>query len=654
MIPANPLANPAAIREALRRAARNLIPPPDLRPSEWAEANVRIALGNAIPGPIRFENAPYQRGMIDAPTEPGCERVSLMAGAQTGKTTVLQCIQAYFIAHAPRSQMVMFPSQGDLQTWLEAKFRPMVDENPSLGRMLAKPRGREGVNNSRMISYPGGFMMFAWAGSTKTMRGRSAPVISVDEIDGMEATEEGDPVQLLWQRAATFGDQRLLLESSTPTVKGASRIETAFQQGDGRQFWVRCPDCGEHQVLRWSNVSWEGKDVDGAEQFPETAVYGCAHCGSAWDDGKRIASIRNAERDGGGWRAQRPFRGHASFHISELYSTFRRLRDIVKSYLDKAAVGDLQSFVNVSLAETYAEDGEQSDPAALQARAAPFPAPVPERVLVLTAGIDMQQDRLEVEVVGWAEGDESWSVDYQVIWGDPLAGDVWEDLDDYLGQKFEREGGGTMRIAMACLDTGGTGGATHAAYEYLRARPNRKLFGIKGVPGFGKPIVSAPKKSQAGKNPRKVNLFLVGVDEAKLTVMRRLNLSKPGPGYCHFPDDRLPEYFDQLCAERLVRSVQRGFTLRKWHLTRDRNEAFDCRVYATAALKILKPSYRALAEKVRAPIAPAGSKAAAKPAAKRLPENLQVAAQPPAPEHRRGKRPPAAGGGRKKSWATTW
>jgi phage terminase large subunit GpA-like protein len=645
----SPWSNWDAVKAAVRRARGHLVPPPDLSPSQWAEANVKIALGNAVPGPIRFDNAPYQRGMIDAAVEPGVERVTLMAGAQTGKTTVLQCIQAYFVAHAPRSQMVMFPSQGDLQTWLEAKFRPMIDGNPALSGLLAKPRGRDGVNNSRMISYPGGFLMFAWAGSPKTMRGRSAPVISVDEIDGMESTEEGDPVQLLWQRAATFGDQRLLLESSTPTVKDASRIETAFQQGDGRQFWVACPHCDQHQVLTWSNVTWQGKDDPNGEQLPESAVYGCRHCGGVWDDGHRIAAIRNAESKGGGWRAQRPFRGHASFHISELYSTFRRLRDIVRSYLDKVAVGDLQSFVNVSLAETYAEQGEQVDPTGLMGRVETYPAQVPEGGLILTAGVDMQADRLEVETIAWGVGEESWSVDFHVLWGDPIQGDVWEDLDEYLAQPFQHASGHTLRIAGACLDTGGTGGATQAAYEYLRARQGRRvIFGVKGVPGWGRPIVSAPKKSQAGKNPRKVDLFLVGVDEAKLLVTRRLAIAKPGPGYCHFPDDRTPEYFEGLAAERLLSRQRKGFTVREWHKVRERNEPFDCRVYATAAFKVLNPSLRRAAERLAAEPGKAAAPAARK-------ENPQVAAPTPAPEHRPVKRSAALGGGRRKStWANTW
>lgn len=651
----SPFANPGALRAAIAAALLHLVPPPDLAPSAWAESEngVRIALGNAIPGPIRFDNAPYQRGMIDAAAEPGIQRITLMAGAQTGKTTVLQCIQAYFIAHEPRSQMVMFPSQGDLQVWLDSKFRPMVDANPRLQQCLAKPRGRAGVNNSRMISYPGGAMMFAWAGSPKTMRGRSAPVISVDEVDGMTATEEGDPVQLLWQRAATFGDQRLLLESSTPTIKGASRIESGFEQGDRRRFWVGCPHCGEFQTLKWSQVSWIGRDTPEAEQQPETAAYVCEACAVPWGDGDRVMAIREAEALGGGWRAERPFRGHASFHINELYSCFRNLRDIVQSYLDKIAVGDLQSFVNVSLAETFEEVGEQADAKALEDRCEEFPAAVPAGGLVLTAGIDMQPDRLEVEVVAWGNGEESWSVDYQVLWGDPDRGEVWEDLDDVLATRYRHESGKYLSIKAAALDTGGTGGNTQSAYEYARGKTGRRLFAVKGQGGWGRPIVAAPSRKQSGKTARKVDLFLVGTDEAKLTVMRRLAITKPGPGYCHFPVGRDPEYFAQLGAEKLVTKFLKGFPAREWHKTRDRNEALDCRQYALAALKIINPSFRRAAARLQPKEATTGPVTeAADDGVLDAPENPRVAQPPPETETRpkRAVRKRA----RKSTWATSW
>lgn len=591
--------NVRAVVDAIRRAARNLVPPADMLPSEWAQQNIRIPVGNAVPGPINFDNAPYQRGMLDAVKEPGVRRVTLQTGAQLGKTTVLQCASGYFIAHEPRSQIMVQPTQGDMQTFMETKLRPMFDANPSIRSVMAKQRGRDGVNNSRMISYIGGWLMMSWAGSPKTLRGRSAPVTMADEIDGYDVTAEGDPVQLLVQRSATFGDQALLIESSTPTIKGESRVEAGFQQGDQRRYFVPCPDCGHAQFLRWGQVTWEGKDTPDGEQRPETAVYACESCGSCWDDGMRVAAIRNAERLGAGWKAEKPFRGHASFHAPEMLSTFRRLRDIVQSYLDKMAVGDLQSFVNVSLAETYEEAGDKVDVDSLKARREVYAAPVPAGGVYLTAGVDMQQDRLEVEVVAWGVGEESWSVEYAVLWGDPLAGDVWNDLDDYLAQEFQHASGRALPISAACLDTGGTSGYTQAAYDYARGKTGRRLFAIKGVSGWDRAIVEKPQRKQSGKNARKVDLFLVGVDQAKLLTMRRLANPKPGPGFCHVPHDRDDEWFRQVTAETLRTRYVKGQPVREWHKPdRARNEALDCRCYAYAALKIMVPNLKRLADRL--------------------------------------------------------
>jgi phage terminase large subunit GpA-like protein len=214
----------------------------------------------------------------------------------------------------------------------------------------------------------------------------------------------------------------------------------------------------------------------------------------------------------------------------------------------------------------------------------------------LTAGIDMQQDRLEVEVVAWGEGEESWSVEYRVLWGDPLAGDVWEDLDDMLASLYEHESGAVLTISAACLDTGGTSGYTQCAYEYLRGKTGRKLFGIKGqAPSFGKPIVAKVQRKQSGKKARKVDLFLVATDEAKLVVMRRLANTTPGtPGYCHIPErDDLAEWCKQVTAEKLVVRYVKGQPVREWHKPeKARNESLDCRVYALAALKIMQPSIK--------------------------------------------------------------
>ena len=587
--------NTPGLTRIFREALQALRPPPNLSPSEWAEQNVRIPVGNAVPGLIRFDNAPFQREPLDMLVDPDCYRITMMWAAQLGKTQVALCGQAYHIAMRPSSQMMMQPSEADLKMWLSAKFQPLVDANPVLSQVIARPRSREGTNNTLMKSYPGGFLMFAWSGSPKTMRGRSAPLIVVDEVDGYEVTPEGHPVALIWQRAATFGDQRKLLEFSTPTIKGQSYIEGAFEQGDQRRFWVPCPDCGEAQVLTWDRVIWDGRGDEEAPQRPDTARYTCAHCGSLWDDGMRKAAVRSGE-----WRAEKPFEGHASYHLSEIYSTFRRLADIVRSFLEKKASNDLQTFTNVSLAETWEETGEKADGKTLQARAEPFAAPVPAGGLVLTAGIDMQQDRLECEVVAWGVGEESWSVDYRVLWGDPLQGDVWEDLEALLSSTWVHESGAHLPITAACVDTGGTGGSTQAAYDWLRGKTGRRIFGIKGVAGWGRPIVAAPSRRQSGRKARKIDLFLVGVDEAKLTVMRRLQVPAPGPGYCHVPIERDESWYAQITAETLVTRYRKGFPIRAWHKRADRNEALDCRVYALAALKIASPSLKRAAERIEA------------------------------------------------------
>lgn len=609
-ISSDQFSNIDGVASALKRALAFLVPPPDMLPSVWAEQNIRIPVGNAIPGPINFDNAPYQRGMLDVIKEPGVRRVDYMTGAQLGKTTIQQCITSYFIKHEPRSQIFVQPTQGDVQTFLETKLRPMIEANPAISSVMAKQRGREGVNNSRIISYIGGWLMFSWAGSPKTLRGRSAPVTQADEVDGMEATPEGDPVELLDQRSATFGDQRLSTRSSTPTIKGASRIETGFQEGDQRRYFVACPHCDRPQYFKWENVRWEGRvstgitDAEqdiGQEHQPDTAMYSCEECGVLWDDGERIAAIRNAERLGHGWKAAKPFKGHASFHAPEMLSTFRRLRDIVQSYLNKLAVSDLQSFVNVSLGETYEEKGEKADPASLLARAQASTystGMVPAGGLYLTAGIDMQQDRLELEIVAWGVGEESWSVDYRVLWGDPLQGDVWNDLDDVLAEEFPHEYGVHLPISAACLDTGGTSGYTQAAYDYAKGKTGRRLFAIKGVAGWGRPIVEKPQRKQSGKSARKVDLFLVGADEAKLNTMRRLAQQVPGPGFCHFPSDYDEKHFQGLTCEKLVIKYVKGQPVREWHKPdRARNEPLDCRGYALAALKVMQPSFKKLSEK---------------------------------------------------------
>lgn len=565
-------------------------PPPDLTISEWADRYRFVSQGNAMPGPWKTEFAFYQKGIMDAVSDPYTLKITAMMAAQTGKTACLENIIGYFISQDPKSMMLMQPTKSDLQTWMKSKLNPLLNDTPSIAERVAQPRAREGVNNQNMKSYPGGYLMFSYSGSPNTMRSRSAPVILCDEVDGYEVTDEGDPVNLLWQRAATFGDQRKLILTSTPTIKGASRIETAFEQGDQRRFHVPCPHCNTFQTLQWSQVKWDKKDD---EHLPDTAFYVCGECGGVINDAQKPAMLRL-----GKWVAEKEFKGHASFQLSELYSPWRKFSDIVNSFLEKKESHDLQTFVNVSLAETWEEKSESVDEQSLISRTESFPAPVPQGACFLTAGIDMQMDRLEVEIVGWGIGLESWSVDYRILHGNPMHDDVWRDLDKLLSESFTHESGAILSISSACIDTGGGEGTTQSCYEYIRRRGSGRLFGIKGVSGFNRPLVSAPSRRQSGKNQRPIDLYTIGVDEAKTLIYKQLQIAESGAGFCHFPDFYSEEYFLQLTAEKRFIRYHKGFQRPEWRnvRTNKRNEALDCRVYALAALKIIAPNLAQLSE----------------------------------------------------------
>lgn len=569
----NKYANPKGVMKAIRNAEQFLVPPPDYTPVEWAEANIKIPLGNAIPGPLRFSNTPHLIEPFNVMADPKVKRITLMFGAQLGKTTMINAAIGYHIAHDPVSQMMMQPSQGDLHTWLETKFNPMVEANEPLKDRIAKPRSREGVNNQAMKSYPGGFLMFSWSGSPRTMRGRSAPKIYCDEVDGYDYTAEGHPVNLLWQRAATFGDQRKLVVTSTPTIKGASFVESSFEEGDQRRFYMPCFHCDEDILFEWKNVHWE---KDGDTHLPDTAVYVCPECGAIITDAHKKAMLRK-----GHWVAAKPFRGHASYHCNELYSTFRKFSDVAQSFLEKKAMNDVQTFVNVSLAETWEETGEQADPNALPNFAENYDRDTrDENIVFVTAGCDVQKDRIEAQVVGWAYGGVPYIISHDVFYGNPVESAVWNDLDQYLLGTFSG-----LRITQTYIDSGYL---TEFVYTFTKKRHGRKVFPVKGDAGV-KDVVSKPTQSGA----QRAMLVKVGIDPVKRTL---LTLLKDPGEKIHFSHKLDGEFYKQLTAEKMIIRKVKGFDRMEFVKTRDRNEALDCFVYAYAAMVALQPNWKKLAE----------------------------------------------------------
>jgi phage terminase large subunit GpA-like protein len=250
----------------------------------------------------------------------------------------------------------------------------------------------------------------------------------------------------------------------------------------------------------------------------------------------------------------------------------------------------LKTFVNTFLGETWEDAGEGVDDYSVAQRKEDYEG-IPDEVVLLTAGADVQDDRVEVEIVGWGAGEESWQVEYHVIYGDPSTTQLWHKVDEVLLATYEHPSGEPMLVRATCIDTGGH--HTRAVYNYAKTRAGHRVFAIKGIGGEGKPIVGRPSKNNIGRVP----LYPIGVDTAKEVHYSRLKMDEAGPGYCHFPSKRDDEYFKQLTAEKQMIRYHKGFPSRVWVKTRTRNEALDVRVYAIAALTILNVNMDSVARK---------------------------------------------------------
>ena len=577
--------NKPAARAVVERTLDAIKPPPDLTVSQWADQyRVLSSEASAEYGAWSTSRAEYQRGIMDAISDERIEEVVIMSCAQVGKTEMILNLIGYHVAQDPSPMLVVQPTLEMAQTFSKDRLAPMVRDCPSLSGKIKDPRARDSGNSILKKQFPGGHITMCGANSPSSLASRPIRIVLCDEVDRFppSAGTEGDPIELAKRRAATFWNRKIVMVS-TPTVKNASRIEAAFEETDKREYHVPCNDCGEEQVLWWRNVKWD-KDK------PETAAYICEHCGSVWDDAARFRAIRR-----GRWVATNPSVGKAGFRLSGLYSPWTPMEHAVRDFLEAKKLPEtLRVFCNTFLGEPFEEQGEKIEDFMIADRREDWGEKIPEGVVMITAGIDVQSDRLAIEQVGIGLDEETWSLDYREIPGDPSAPQIWADLDTLLATEYEREDGMKMTIQCAAIDTGGH--HTQQVYKYAKPRYGRRIFAIKGVGGEAKPLVGRPSTN----NNMKCKLFPIGVDTAKEIVYSRLRIQEEGAGYCHFPADRDDEYFKMLTAEQVVTRFHKGFKKREWRKMRPRNEALDCRVYAIAASAILNTNVNAMAARQRA------------------------------------------------------
>lgn len=574
-----------ATLEAARTWWPLFTPPPAMTVSQWADTYRKLsAEASAEPGQWDTARAEYQRGIMDAVNDPLVHTVVIMASAQTGKTEAINNILGYFIAQDPAPILLLQPTLEMGHAWSKDRLAPMLRDTPALHGKVRDARARDSGNTLLHKTFPGGHITIAGANSPASLASRPVRTVLTDEVDRfpLSAGSEGDPVSLAKKRSTTFWN-RILVMCSTPTVKGRSRIEAAFEESDQRYFYVPCPSCGHEQRLIWQQVKWP-------EGQPHQAEYECEECASRWSDAARWSAIRE-----GKWSALADFNGTAGFHLNALISPWVPLRDVVGEFLEaKADPERLKVWTNTVLGQTWEERGDAVEGSELQSLIEPYgPDALPEGIVTLTAGIDTQDDRVECEIVGWGPGEESWGVEYHILNGDPAGTDVWKRLDELLLTTYKKEDGSLLRIQAAAMDSGGH--FTEAVLRFATERAKRRVYAIKGQGGEARPVW--PKRKTRSKATRR-DLYMVGVDTAKDAIHARWSIKDAGPGYCHLPADPSAGYDDEWIAQvtaehRVVRYTQ-GRPYTRWEPKRKgiRNEALDCRVYAYAAMKSL--SVRAL------------------------------------------------------------
>ncbi len=544
---------------------------------------------------------------MDACSDPATPEVVVMAGAQLGKSEAILNIIGFHIDYDPSPILVLQPTLDMASMFSKERVaNGLLKSTPALENKVQDARARDANNTTFQKQFPGGSLSLVGANSPAGLASRPIRLVLCDEVDRYPASagSEGDPIQLARKRAATFWNRKIVMVS-TPTNKSASRIEDAFMLSDQRHYHVPCKHCDHKQKLQWSNVQWVDND-------PTTTKYVCNACGSTWNDADRIWSIRHGE-----WVAHAEFTGVAGFAINGMYSPWTPLADGVREFLNvKKNPEQLRVWTNTYLGETWEDAGEQVDDYMLADRREEMEY-LADEIVFLTAGIDVQDNRLEMSLIGWGRDDESWSVSHTVFYGDPSTPQLWTALDSALMRRYETVTGREMGIRAACVDSGGH--FTNSVYAYCKKNYGRRIFAIKGRGGEGTAIVSKPTKNNVVKCP----LFHVGVDTVKDLLFARMRIDEVGPGYIHFNDTLDDEYFKQLTAEKIVTKFHRGYKKRVFQKMRPRNEALDCMVYAVAAYAIINVNVNTLADKIESEEAAPAVEEAYKPAQPKKPSFVQ-------------------------------
>lgn len=589
---------PAKTIHLMQSIIKEVAPPPLMTVSEWADEYRQIpAEYGADPGKWVSKN--YQIPIMDAFTSKGVTKVVAMLGAQLGKSEILFNLLGRYIHLDPCPMLMVQPTVEDSKDFSKERLTPTVDKTPVLASRIHEQKSRNGDNTILKKLFPGGYLALVGSNAPSGLAKRSIRVLVCDEVDRFapSAGTEGDPVNLAEKRTSNFWN-RIIGLFSTPT-DATSRIMREYMLGSQEEWRYQCPNCGEWHWITIDDMKFEYDvyEKDGQKSYEVHNVWWiCPDCGFSYTEAEVKACKQGYVCLNPGVKTVR------SFHVNAFTSPWVHWTEIVKEYLEaKDDEESMKTFVNTRLAQIYNPDVNIKDIEPLLARREPYDADLPEGVLLLTASVDTQDDRLEYEIAGWGRDEERWGIEKGVLLGIPDAhSQVWKDLDTLLERTFAFADGRALKIARTFIDSGGH--YTDEVYEYCQEHKYMQRFAIRGAHEFGIPLLN---KFEKARNHPGLTLISLGVNDGKEYILQRLKtVTEKGPKYMHFPDadergyDQ--RYFRGLLAEKLVIEKHRGRLIKKWkNVAPDgRNEPIDLQVYNLACMRSLKPNWDAYEEAI--------------------------------------------------------
>ena len=596
---------PRPVDRTFSRAFSNYTPPADLTVSEWAEAHRVLSRENsAEAGPWRNARTPYLVEIMDSFTDPKVEKISLVASSQVGKSELELNIIGYIIDQDPGSILYIQPTVDDAKKFSRLRIAPMIRDSATLRSKVADIKSRDSGNTMLQKSFPGGMLTIVGSNSASGLASTPAKYVLGDERDrwALSAGTEGDPWKLAEARTTTFYNSKMV-DVSTPTDKETSPIAKSFNEGTRERWCHKCPHCGEYSNIVFDDIKFEFDTIGSGRKkdYIVTSIsWCCPECGC-------LSSEEEMRRQPAKWIAENPDayqKGHRSFWLNAFSSPWQGWGKVVYAFLvARKDPQRLKVVYNTMLGELWEDRGDLEDEDTMLARREDYgaredgtPVELPQGVLVLTCGVDTQDDRLEYEVVGHGHYGETWGIKKGIIMGDPGYNEPWERLDEVVSHVYKFKDGTGLTISMTFVDSGGH--KTQHVYNQCRARLQRRVFAIKGQGGDGVPYTKPPSKVKivvGGKTIGQTWLYSIGVDAGKADIMGALKVQEAGPKYCHFPKGVERGYdnafFNGLLSEKLVMKTDRGRTRWAWEKLpgHERNEALDCRNYALAALRVLDP-----------------------------------------------------------------